>query len=79
MDNRYTKAALRDKLTQQIATQSQRSDTLLSFVYADSRRERALQVADVVAWSFFQKYERGEESFYDLIQHRIKGESLFVR
>lgn len=79
MDNRYTKAVLRDKLTQYIVTHAQRANTILSFVYADSLRERALQVADVVAWSFFQKYERGEEKFYGLIKHKVNGETLLVR
>ncbi|MBM4422466.1 MAG: DUF3800 domain-containing protein [Chloroflexi bacterium] len=79
MDNRYTKAALRDKLVQFIAAYSQRSGTALTFVYADSHRERARQAADAVAWSFFQKYERGDESFYRLIAGKVKGEILLLQ
>jgi len=79
MDNRYTKAVLRDKLTHYIVAHTQQTNAILSFVYADSLRERALQVADVVAWSFFQKYERGEAKFYELIKHKINGETLLVR
>ncbi len=30
-------------------------------------------------WSFFQKYERDEEKFYELIKHKVNGETLLVR
>ncbi len=79
MDNRYTKAALRDKLTLFVAAHAQRAGSSLSFVYADSQREKALQAADAVAWSIYQKYERGDDTFYRLIEEKVVGETLLLR
>ncbi len=79
MDKRYTKPALGDRLIQAIAARAQRAGTTLAFVYADSQQERALQAADAVAWSMFQKYERGNEAFYRLIEGKIAGEVLLVK
>ena len=79
MDKRYTKPSLCDSLIQAIATRTQRPGTTLSFVYADSQQERALQAADAVAWSMFQKYERGNEAFYRLIEDKTVGEVLLVK
>ena len=79
MDKRYTKMALQDKLTQAIVAGAQRPGVTLSFVYADSQKERALQAADAVAWSIFQKYEREDETFYRLIEERVVGEVLLLR
>ena len=45
----------------------------------DSQSERALQVADVIAWSLFQKYEREDEGLYHLIERKIAGEVMLLR
>lgn len=79
LDRRYTKAALQDRLVEAIAAGTQRPGATLSFVYADSRQERALQAADAVAWGIYQKYEREEEMFYDLIAGKIAGEGMVRR
>jgi hypothetical protein len=79
MDKRYTKPSLRDRLVQFIVAAAQRPGATLSFVYADSREEKALQAADAVAWSVFQKYEREDETFYGLIEGKIVGEVLLLR
>lgn len=79
MDRRYTQASLRDKLVQTIVTNAQLPGATLSFVMADSQNEKALQVADVVAWSIFHKYTHGDTSFYDLIEEKIEGEALLLR
>lgn len=79
MDNRYTKPLLRDRLVQSIVADAQRPGATLSFVYADSRQERALQAADAIAWSVFQKYEHESDAFYRLIQARLAGEVLMLR
>ncbi len=79
MDKRYTKAVLRDKLVQFILSDAQRPETALSFVHDDSRREKALQVADAVAWTMFQKYEREDETLHRLIAGKVRGEVLLAK
>jgi hypothetical protein len=79
MDQRYTQTPLRDKLVNAIVATAQRPGTTLSFIMTDSQGERALQVADVIAWSVFQKYERENEEFYRLIEHKISGEVMLLR
>jgi hypothetical protein len=79
MDKRYTKPSLRDKLVQFIVATAQRPGATLSFVYADSQQERALQAADAVAWSIFQKYEHEDETFYRLIESKIVGKALLLK
>jgi hypothetical protein len=39
-----------------------------------SRKE--LQAVDAVAWAFFQKYERDNACFYDLISSKIIAEEI---
>ena len=47
------------------------SRTALAILHEDSTRERALQVADAVAWVLFQKYERRDETFWEIIQENV--------
>ena len=79
MDQRYTKATLRDKLVNSIVAIVQRPGTALSFMMADSQGEKAIQIADVVAWSILQKYEREDERFYKVIERRMAGEVILLR
>jgi hypothetical protein len=79
MDKRYTKAALQDQLVQAIVAGAQRPGATLSFVQAESQQERALQAADAIAWSIFQKYEREDDTFYRVIEEKLRGEILLLR
>jgi hypothetical protein len=36
--------------------------------------EKSLQVADMVSWAIFRKYEYGDETYYDLIKQKIAEE-----
>jgi hypothetical protein len=78
-DRRYTKAAQRDVLTRFIVVHGQSVDTALSLVYGDSQSEAALQVADVIAWSLFQKVEHGDDSYYAIIRERLAAEVILSR
>ena len=40
------------------------------------RRLKELQAADAVAWAIFQKYERGDSRFYDVIESKIADETV---
>lgn len=79
IDQRYTKASLRDQLVQSIAADVYRPGTTLSFVLADSQREKAIQAADAVAWCIFQKYERQNLDFYHQIEKKVMAEVLLLR
>lgn len=39
-------------------------------------KEKALQVADAVAWSIFQKYEQGDTMLYDTLREKIVLEEV---
>ena len=45
--------------------------TTLVIEHEDSEREYALQVADAVAWTVWQKYEHQDERLWQVIQDRI--------
>ncbi|MCL5995790.1 MAG: DUF3800 domain-containing protein [Chloroflexi bacterium] len=55
------------------------SDTTLAIIAEDSQAAPALQVADVVAWSIFRKYERQALDFYNLIAPCIVEEVMLTR
>lgn len=50
----------------------------LAIEHEDSQKEKALQVADAIAWTVFQKHERGDETLWKVIQERVV-EVEFVR
>ena len=71
LDRRYTKRELRKKLDLALSTGVEGIGSTLTVFHEDSRRESALQVADVVAWTIFQKYERQDETLWNMIQDRV--------
>jgi hypothetical protein len=75
LDRRYTNPRLQDQLTNAIV-KAQPPGTTLTFVNVDSRKEKALQVADIVAWSIFQKYARGDDTYCRLIADKQKERIL---
>jgi len=79
MDQRYTKSSLREKLVNTILIGASSPDVALSLVFADSQQEPALQAADAVVWSIFQKYERGDATFYNIVATRIEKEILLLK
>ena len=44
-----------------------------------SHTRKELQAADAVAWAFFQKYERGNSRFYDVIASKVLLEELIAK
>lgn len=72
LDKRYTKPALRDHLERTIrAGVADITDQVVLLRQEDSRKHKGLQAVDHVAWAFFQKYERGDKHFWELIRHRV--------
>ncbi len=43
-------------------------------LFIDSKASRLIQLADLVAYSIFRKYEFGDDQFYSLIENRIDSE-----
>lgn len=76
MDKRYTNQRLRDRLVMEILESAFHSLGNVVCEYADSEREKAAQVVDAVAWAIFQKYERGDETFYRIIRDKIVVEEV---
>lgn len=80
VDKRYTKADLRYRLErsmrQGIADLPQR---YVLIRHEDSILWKELQAVDFIAWAFFQKYERGDSQFYELIKATIVSEELITK
>lgn len=75
LDKRYTDPWLRDRLIE-VITSGISPQAVLVLQQAESRQEKALQIADAVAWSIFQKYERGNETFYAILGERLIHEEV---
>ncbi len=77
LDWRYTKAILRDELEKYIRVGIKNLQHTVVLIRQESSHERKeLQAADAVAWAFFQKYERGDSRFCDIIASKVIGEDL---
>ena len=76
LDKRYTNQRLRDKQEQVIAEEVGDLSAFLLLKHSESGQEKAVQAADAVAWSLAQKYERGDEELYAIIQEKIVVEEV---
>ncbi len=77
VDRRYTNEKLRFELEKYVREEIQnipQNVVLLRHENSYSRTE--LQAADVVAWAFFQKYERNNENFWKVIAPKIAVEEV---
>ena len=72
LDRRYRTFRLQSRLDEVLsACLMGLSGKTLAIHHENSEKERALQVADAVAWALFQKYERGDETLWQVIQGRV--------
>jgi len=77
LDRRYTNANLRDELERHIREGIQDlQHTVVLIRQENSYIRKELQAADAVAWAFFQKYERGNKRFHDVIQSKVIIEEI---
>lgn len=76
LDKRYTNPTLRIILERSIRDAVEQPGRRLTIEYLDSRKDLALQQADLVAWAFLQKYALGDRSFSALLQDKIVVETL---
>jgi hypothetical protein len=69
------------EFNQYIAQQLQgRIDPSLSldFVHGDSKDWPGIQFADLFAWGIFRKYERGEETWWNVYKEKVRLEQQFI-
>lgn len=79
VDRPFAQASQRDKVISAMNDAASELGKRLTVVMDDSRHERALQAADVVAWACFQKYERGTPVWWNIVQARIIAEVVNPR
>jgi hypothetical protein len=78
LDKRYTTPDLRRQLNDAIVREVEhlKESAVLVIEHEDSKDEQILQVADAVAWALFQRYERGEDSLWRIIQGNVTEVNL---
>lgn len=80
LDKRYTKPTLRDRLEKTIREGvADLTHQVILIHQEDSRKQKGLQAADHVAWALFQKYEREDDSLYQVIKSKIVVEEMISR
>jgi len=80
LDKRYTAKHLRYRLEKEIREGiADLPQEVVMIRQEDSIASKELQAADYVAWAFFQKYERGDTRFYDIISGKVVVEEVISR
>lgn len=79
MDRRYTKAAHQEKLLRAVMERLEGRVASVTLFVEDSEHEKAMQLADAVAWSISQKYTFEDIRFYRAIEKKIKEETIVVK
>jgi mannitol-1-phosphate/altronate dehydrogenase len=79
IDKRYTNPHLRDLLEKTIRDELENLPRQNVMIRQESSHEhKELQVADAVVWAFFQKYERNDSRFYDVIASKVVAEEVIA-
>lgn len=77
LDRRYTNKRHRFELESQIRESIQALPQKVVMIQQEnSIGRKELQAADAVAWAFFQKYERDNKNFYEIISSKIVDEEI---
>jgi hypothetical protein len=80
LDKRYTSKRLRKVLEKDIRERiSDFPQQVVIIHQEDSVGRKEIQAADFVSWAFFQKYERGNSQFYDIISGIVIVEEIVRR
>ena len=80
LDKRYTKTVLGYQLEEAIREGLVGAPQEVVLIrQEDSLVRKELQAVDHVAWAFFQKYERGDDRFYEVIEDKVLVEELVKR
>lgn len=77
LDKRYTSKRLRKALEREIRERiSDFPHQVVIIHQEDSIARKELQAADFISWAFFQKYERGDSQYYDIILGNVIVEEV---
>jgi len=77
LDKRYTKRSLRLELERVIREGvAGLPQEVVLIRQEDSRNRKELQAVDHVAWAIFQKYEAGNDHFYNILKDKIVMEEV---
>ncbi|MCL2654520.1 MAG: DUF3800 domain-containing protein [Coriobacteriia bacterium] len=78
---RETSKFLNENFVDYLRHQAARNHSVdISVSIKTPKEEKGLQIADLLAWSFFYKYERGDASYVDIISEKVVEENwLFGR
>ena len=77
MDRRYTHEHLRHRLEWHIREEiADIKGQAVVIRQMDSVRVKGLQAVDFVAWALWQKYQRGNDSYYQIVKDRVVVEEI---
>ncbi|NWG07452.1 MAG: DUF3800 domain-containing protein [Chloroflexi bacterium] len=76
LDKRYTNERQRHLLEKAIREEIADLPQVVLISQENSSSRKELQAADAVAWAFFQKYERDDSRFYDIIASKVVIEDV---
>jgi hypothetical protein len=79
LDQRYTNDHLRFDLEKRIREEiSELPHKIVLIQQLNSQSTRGLQAADFIAWSFFQKYEKDDCRFVDILSKKVIHEEVVL-
>ena len=76
LDKRYTSERQRHLLEKAIREEIADLPQVVLISQENSSERKELQAADAIAWAFFQKYERDDPRFYDIIASKVVIEDV---
>lgn len=76
LDKRYTSERQRRLLEKTIREEIADLPQVVLITQENSSSRKELQAADAIAWAFFQKYERDDPRFYDIIVSKVVIEDV---
>lgn len=80
LDKRYTSKRLRKALEREIRERITDFPGQVVIIHQeDSIARKELQAADFISWAFFQKYERGDSQYFDIISGNVIVEEVIRR
>ncbi len=75
VDKKDTKKSLQENFVQYLqASVGNRAKSPLHIELHRSHENKSLQAIDFVSWAIFRKYERGDDTYYNLIKDKIGDE-----
>jgi hypothetical protein len=77
LDQRYTNSQQRYELEKRIREEIfDLPQKVVLIRQLNSQSQRGLQAADFIAWAFFQKYEKGDCHYVDILEQKIVEEEV---